>query len=62
MPLKPHPTDPDKFVFFNDYILPKPWVGLTDEDIHELRRAGAHSVSDKDFRAIEARLKAKNNG
>lgn len=38
------------------------WVGLTDEDIHELRRAGARSVSDKDFRAIEARLKEKNNG
>jgi hypothetical protein len=40
---------------------PKPeWVGLTDEDIFELRRNGAHSVSDIDFRAIEAKLKEKN--
>jgi hypothetical protein len=36
------------------------WVGLTDEDIAELRREGAHSVSDKDFRAIEVKLKEKN--
>jgi hypothetical protein len=36
------------------------WVGLTDEDIAEVRRGGAHSVSDKDFRAIEAKLKEKN--
>ena len=37
------------------------WVGLTNEDIAQLRRAGAHSVSDKDFRAIEAKLKEKND-
>ena len=36
------------------------WQGLTDEDMAELRRDGAHSVSDKDFRAIEAKLKEKN--
>jgi len=36
------------------------WVGLTDHDIHQLRQQGAHSVSDKDFRAIEAKLKEKN--
>ena len=36
------------------------WVGLTDEDIAELRRNGAHSVSDSDFMAIEAKLKEKN--
>ena len=36
------------------------WRGLTDEDIFELRRNGAHSVSDIDFRAIEAKLKEKN--
>ena len=38
------------------------WVGLTDEDICQLRREGAHEVSDQDFRAIEAKLKEKNNG
>lgn len=38
----------------------KLWVGLADEDIAELRRNGAHSVSDADFMAIEAKLKEKN--
>jgi hypothetical protein len=36
------------------------WVGLTDEDIWQLRREGAHEVSDKHFKAIEAKLKEKN--
>jgi len=36
------------------------WVGLTDDDIYQLRREGAHEVSDKDFKAIEAKLKEKN--
>ena len=36
------------------------WIGLTDHDIHQLRQQGAHSVSDKEFRAIEAKLKEKN--
>ena len=36
------------------------WVGLSDEDIWQLRREGAHEVSDKNFKAIEAKLKEKN--
>lgn len=36
------------------------WVGLTDEDIWQLRREGANEVSDKDFKAIEAKLREKN--
>jgi hypothetical protein len=33
MPLKPHPTDPEKMVYVSrEYKLPKPWVGLTDEE------------------------------
>ena len=36
------------------------WFGLTDHDIHQLRQQGAHSVSDKEFRVIEAKLKEKN--
>ena len=36
------------------------WAGLSDEDIWQLRRDGAHEVSDKDFKAIEAKLKEKN--
>jgi hypothetical protein len=38
----------------------RPWVGLTDEDMAELRRSGLHAISDTDFRAIEAKLKEKN--
>lgn len=38
------------------------WVDLTDEDIAKLRRSGAHSVSDADFRDIESKLKEKNCG
>jgi hypothetical protein len=36
------------------------WVGLTDEDMAELRRSGLHSISDKHFFAIEAKLREKN--
>jgi hypothetical protein len=36
------------------------WVGLTDEEMAELRRNGLHEISDKHFRAIEAKLKEKN--
>jgi len=39
----------------------KDWVGLTDHDIHQIRQQGAHSVSDKEFRMIEAKLKEKNH-
>jgi hypothetical protein len=35
------------------------WVGLTDANIAQLRREGAHSVSDKDFSAIEAKIKER---
>ena len=36
------------------------WVGLTDEDMAELRRSGLHEISDKHFRAVESKLKEKN--
>ena len=42
-------------------ISKREWVNLTDEDIAEVRRNGAHSVSDIDFRAIEAKIKDKNH-
>jgi len=41
-------------------IINREWVGLTDHDIHQLRQQGAHSVSDKEFRMIEAKLREKN--
>ena len=36
------------------------WVGLTEEDRSEIRRSGSYSIRDKDFQAIEDRLKEKN--
>ena len=41
MPLKPHPTDPDKMVYVSrEYKLPKSWAGLTDEEISEVMEMG----------------------
>ena len=39
MPLKPHPTDPDKVIFVSrKYDWPKrEWVGLTDEDLENIK-------------------------
>lgn len=40
MPIKPHPTDPNKMVLVRgEYILPKEWVGLTDEELSNLEPA-----------------------
>lgn len=33
MPLKPHPTDPDKLVYESRRYMFKDWVGLSDEEI-----------------------------
>ena len=41
---------------------PRQWVGLTREDMAELRRAGLHSISDKAFEVIANFLKEKNGG
>ena len=69
MPLKPHPTDPDKLVLVSKtYKLPKPWVGLTDEEWEPLydkfakhQEYGAFVSGWGSFaRAIEAALKEKN--
>ena len=46
----------------NAFSYQRQWVGLTDEDMAELRRDGLHSISDKHFCAIEAKLKEKNGG
>ena len=72
MPFKPHPTDPTKVVYkTSEYCIPKPWVSLTDEEIKEvlglneapwsLPKIALQHVLD-DVRAIEAKLKEKNNG
>ncbi len=37
MPLKPHPTDPDKIIYVKrEYTPPKEWVGLTAEETNDL--------------------------
>jgi len=51
--------------FPKDYALPKPWAGLTDEEIAELhyeikvRFMGTYKTEDI-YRAIEAKLREKN--
>ena len=65
MPLKQHPTDPDKLVFVKgEYDLRKPWVGLTDEEIKSLP-SWWPSYEDapaliKLVKDVEAKLKEKN--
>ena len=63
MPLKPHPTDPDKMVYVKrEYILPKEWVGLTEEEHTELAiECGCLSIDWVFYgAAVEAKLKEKN--
>lgn len=63
MPLKPHPTDPDKMVYVKrEYIPPKEWVGLTDEEIMSLLPGAVRLPPGwlDTVRAIETRLKEKN--
>lgn len=69
MPLKQHPTDPDKMVYVKaEYDMPKPWVGLTDDE----RKLVRNSVGYNQFmtageyaelvqKATESLLKAKND-
>ena len=62
MPLKPHPTNPDKMVLVRgEYILPKEWVGLTDEEV--VVRANAEVFAEAFARGVawaELKLKEKN--
>jgi uncharacterized UPF0160 family protein len=72
MPFKPHPTDPNYVIYkVSKYHLPKPWQGLTDDEIKEvlglneapwsLSGVALQHVMD-DARALEAKLKEKNGG
>ena len=66
MPLKPHPTDPDKVVYAKaEYDLPvkKEWVGLTDEEYEAMAEkyvTNCYFDTLKYARAIEAKLKERN--
>ena len=68
---EPHPTDPEKLILrkpsrklddddIQDYV--RPWVGLTDEEIAEIRLKTFDAVATNHevYRAIEAKLKEKN--
>jgi hypothetical protein len=68
-----HPTDPNKLIYrkpsrnfddddIQDYV--RPWVGLTDEEIQEIRLKTFDAVATNHevYRAIEAKLKEKNHG
>jgi hypothetical protein len=67
-----HPTDPDKLIYrkpsriddddIQDYV--RPWVGLTDEEQHQLWAKWVKSMDGwgSFVRAIEAKLKEKNHG
>jgi hypothetical protein len=68
VPLKPHPTDPDKVVYVpREYDLPakRQWVGLTDAELADMhatlmvRLRGCYETKDL-YKAIEAKLKEKN--
>lgn len=71
MPFKPHPTDPTKVIYkTSEYWIPKPWVGLTDEEqsiiYNDLyTQYTRDDVNIVDFiliaRAIESALRSKNN-
>ena len=70
MPLKPHPTDPDKMVYFSHrYDIPqlqgvttapqREWVGLTDEEINSWDLPDKPTVA-QFARFVEAKLKERN--
>jgi hypothetical protein len=56
--------DDGKVILKNPEMLSqRQWVGLTDEEVTALKRNGERYISSQDFaRAIEAKLKEKNNG
>ena len=70
MPFKPHPDNPDLVIYTpNEYWIPKPWHGLTDEQLSETynelyTQYTRDDVNIADFiliaRTIESTLKEKN--
>jgi hypothetical protein len=65
MPLKPHPTDPDKLVYVpRQYDLPtkRDWVGLTQEEKNELSMEMVKAGKSVNWLTsqIEAKLKERN--
>ena len=65
MPFKPHPTDPTKVIYKpSEYWIPKPWVGLTDEEIISSSKFFDYMTNEElidAVRELEAKLKDKND-
>lgn len=65
MPLKPHPTDPDKLIFVKgEYQLTKPWVGLTDKEYEAMAEQHVTNCYFNTLtyaKAIEQALREKNH-
>lgn len=59
MPFKPHPDNPD-LVIYNPHVYwsPKPWQGLTDEEIKGILDCGRGGLVD--IKKAEQILKDKN--
>ena len=69
MPFKPHPTNPDLVIYKpNEYWIPKPWQGLTQEDIDKswewAQKSSPYGVTriETFAKSIETKLKEKNGG
>jgi len=71
MPVKPHPTDPDKVVYVSrHYDIPqlqgvtttpqRPWVGLTDAERHEIWKGCDPTHAGYVTALVEAKLKERN--
>ena len=67
MPFKPHPTDPTKVIYkTSEYWIPKPWQGLTDEDINKswewAQKSSPYGVTriETFAKSIETKLKELN--
>jgi len=61
MPFKPHPDNPDLVIYKpNEYWIPKPWQGLTATETNHIFAANV-GYPERMCRAIEAKLKEKNN-
>jgi len=59
MPFKQHPTDPTKVIYkTSEYWIPKPWQGLTDEEIKGILDCGRGGLVD--IKKAEQILKEKN--
>ena len=73
MPLKQHPTDPDKMVYVSPHYdlpytptaspvaTPRPWVGLTDSEYQEILKQHEGAGLIAFYNLVEAKLKKKNS-